>query len=79
MFCSAMNARSRGAKTGDDSSKRPGVNTCEGAEDSFVENKWCKAIWYRKGKKGKTESEVIPRSWVSKSRNIVTWPPKTEL
>lgn len=39
------------------------------------EQKWCKAVWYRRGSSGAQESEAIPRSWVSKSRNIIKWPP----
>jgi hypothetical protein len=67
-----MSSRSSGSKSRDTTSKR--VHEYE--EDDTGIKKWCKATWYRKGKCGKTESDVIPRSWVSKSRNIVSWPPK---
>ena len=40
--------------------------------------KWCKAIWYKKGRNGKTETEAIPQSGISKSRCTVKWPPKDQ-
>lgn len=70
MSCSAMSSRSKAYKVGDTSSKHGDTTVIDSVD------KWCKAVWYMKGKSGKTETEVIPRSWISKSRKTVTWPPK---
>lgn len=70
MSCSTMASKSKG-KCG----QLPFTGSNEKGKGSAHVNKWCKASWYLKGTSGKAESEAIPRSWVSRTRGIVKWPP----
>ena len=72
MSCSPMASTSKSKwKCG----QSPLSRSSEKAKGSAHAHKWCKASWYRKGTSGKTESEAIPRSWVSRTLGMVRWPP----
>ena len=56
-------------------SKSKGKRKAKSQVPSVANLKWCKAMWYKKGSSGAMECEAIPRSWVSRSQDVVRWPP----
>ena len=56
-------------------SKSKGKHKAKSPVASDGNLKWCKAMWYKKGSSGAMECEAIPRSWVSRSQDVVRWPP----